>query len=151
MHEMMRFDLAVVEVPIKIGNNDYILREASEDAVCKYRNALLKSTKLGPEGKPSAIDGMADVEPLLVSFCLFEKYDHKGVQKERNVSLQTIRSWPSRIVTQLFDKAKEISEIEEKETPEELEKQIASLQEKLEQAKAKDDPSKNEQKTTSGT
>jgi hypothetical protein len=72
MEEMCFETLAPVEVPVKIGSGRYVLREASGDAACRYQNAVLKTTKLGPDGRPTDINGLADCEPLLVSLCLFE-------------------------------------------------------------------------------
>lgn len=124
-------DITSVEVPVSIGGKKYVLREADGDAACKYRNALLRSTKLGPDGRPSSIDGMADAEPLLVSLCLFEVYDDKGQEKRRLVLPSTIRSWPARVLKALFKKVRDISDLEERETMEDLEKRIAEDNRKL--------------------
>ncbi len=147
----LSYDLEMVEIPVKIGKEDYILREASESAVCKYRNALLKATKLGPDGKLASIDGMADVEPLLVSLCLYEKYDHKGEKKERLVNIQKILAWKSSIVKDLFANCKKISEIDDDETAESLNKQMEELKEKMEKLKEKEDKVKNESEPTADT
>lgn len=101
-------DLSPIEVPVSIDGRSYILREATGDAACRYRNALLACTQLGPEGKPSSVKGMADAEPLLVSLCLF---DDAG----KPVSGPTIRKWPARVLKALFDKATEISQLGEEE------------------------------------
>jgi len=109
--ERMNFNVDLIEIPITIGGEDYVLREASGDAGCKYRNALLACTTL-TDGKPSRIEGMADVEPLLVSLCLF-------TQGGRPVTVPKVRSWPSRVVKALFEKIKEISDLDEEEEDEE--------------------------------
>jgi hypothetical protein len=121
----MKFDsLTPIEVAVEIEGKAYTLREASGDAACKYRNAQLERVEMGPEGKPSRFHGLADLEPLLVSLCLFN--DENGKQ----VNINTIRSWPSRILKPLFDKAKEISELgEEEETIEDLQKKLAEAME----------------------
>ncbi|GAG42930.1 unnamed protein product, partial [marine sediment metagenome] len=62
-------DLAPVEVEVKLGGNDYLLREASEDAACKYLNAKMQRMQW-KEGDMSSVQGLADVGPLLVSLCL---------------------------------------------------------------------------------
>ena len=127
------FDLSVREVPVGILGKRYLLREASEGAAARYRNAMLKATKLGPDGKPISLDGMADAAPLLVSLCLFEVYEHQGVSKDRPVLLSTVVSWPSRVVKPLFEKAKEISELDEDETEETLKAKVDLYQHRLEQ------------------
>lgn len=125
-------DLEPTEVSVRIKKKDYVLREASGDASCKYRNAMLKSTRLGPDGKPVQIDGMADTEPLLVALCLFEKRPQEGGgAKEVPVSVQEVRAWPGWLVKRLFDKAKEISNLDEKEGRAEIQSKIDKLGEKL--------------------
>lgn len=121
-------DLTPIALPVRVKGKDYLLREATGDAVAKWRNAQLRATRLGGDGKPASIDGLADAEPLLVSLCLFE-VGQGG--KELPVSVQTVRSWPGRITSALFARAKEISELEEKEDRGSLERRIAKLQEKL--------------------
>lgn len=119
-----------VEVPVSVAGKKYVLREASGDAACRYRNALLKSTRLGPEGKPSVIDGLADVEPLLVSLCLFEVLSD-GTLAKGPVPAHVIRSWPARIQKALFERAKQISDLEERETAASLEAKITDAQTQL--------------------
>ena len=99
-------DISLIEIQYTIGGVDYILKEASGDAACQYRNALFKDIQLGPEGKPSKIGNMADVEPLLVSLCLFNP-------EGRKIAVDSIRKWPNRIIKQLFEKVKEISDLNE--------------------------------------
>ena len=103
--EAMDFsDLSLAEVPVQIGDKQYTLREATGDAACLYRNALLRCTKLGPQGKPETVQGMADVEPYLVSLCLFDEND-------KPVKASVIRKWPARIQASLFTRIKEISDL----------------------------------------
>lgn len=102
MTDEMVFDsLEPKVVPVRIGGAKYTLREASGDAAVRWRNAILKTTRI-TDGKPSGIDGMADTEPLLVSLCLF---DEGG----KNVPITTVRGWPQRVQSALFAKVKEIS------------------------------------------
>jgi len=111
----LRFDdLTPTEVPVYLAGKSYILREASGDAACKYRNAMLACTRLGPDGKPSSIQGMADIEPLLVSMCLYNA-EEGDKSFGKCVPLNIIRSWPSRVQKSLYDKVKEISEIGEED------------------------------------
>ena len=104
-------DLEPVEVSVSIGGNPYILREASGGAACQYRNALIECTKLGPGGIPTALKGIASVEPLLVSLCLFD-------DKNKRVPVAAIEKWPARIQKALFERAKIISELGEDEEEE---------------------------------
>ena len=138
MGENYTFDLTPIEVTYNIGGIDYLLREASGEAAVKFSNAKLKNLVLN-DGKVTKVSGMADIQPLLVSLCLTEKLSGKPVSEA------TIKSWPSRIQTALFDKAKEISEIDQDATKEGLEKIIADAQQQLAELIAKETPAKNEQ------
>jgi len=109
----------LIEVPVTIGKDEFVLREADGDVSCKYRNAVLSCTKLSGRGKPVSIQNLADVEPYLVSLCLFS-LDGKPV------ALKVVRSWPNRITKQLYNTAKEISNLDEGDDPrrEQLEKAL---------------------------
>ena len=118
MNELINFDgpdgsLETVEIPVKIDGKDYVLREADGAAATSYRNQLLASMKLGPDGKPSSIHGLASVEPMLVSRCLFD-------EKNKSVPLKVVEGWPSRVQKTLFAKAKEISMLQEEATDRDL-------------------------------
>lgn len=113
--EALEFDLsAPIVIPVKLKDKDgelkdYELREANGDVACRWRNAILQRTTLGPDGKPSSLGAIADTEPILVSLCLFE------AGTNRNVPVGTIRQWPSKVQKALFEKAKEISELDDDE------------------------------------
>lgn len=107
--EGILFELEAVCIPVVIGEEEYELREASAASACLWQNDLLSKAKMGPDGKVQSAKGIADSEPYLVHLCLV---DTKG----ERVPLATVRSWPSRIVKELFKKAKEISGLDE--TPE---------------------------------
>jgi len=109
MTEPMRFETFELHTePVYIGDTVYTLKEATIGVAAKYRNALLDCATLGPDGKPSKFSGMADVEPLLVSLCLFDVDGNE-------VPLATVNQWPSRIVKQLFNRVKEVSDLDEDE------------------------------------
>ncbi len=135
----LKFDLSVIEIPVNIENKKYILREASGAAACSYRNAMIECTQLGPDGKPTKLKGIANVEPLLVSLCLFD-------DKNKRVPVATIQSWPSRIQKTLFDKAKEISELgeEEEEDIKSLKSQRAEIDERIASQELRGGSAKNE-------
>ncbi len=100
-------DISPIEIPVTgPDQRSYVLKEASGEAAAKYRNAILGCTRLSPEGKVSSVQGVASVEALLVASCL---YNDKGSLVQRSV----IDKWPSRVVKKLFEKAKEISELDE--------------------------------------
>lgn len=108
--EKLEFDLTPQELAVTIGGKDYVLREASAEAARQYRNASTKGMKFDGNGKPMSLgDSPADAESLLVSMCLFERYEHNGQTKDRPVQLSTVKTWPDRVAKNLFAKCKELS------------------------------------------
>ena len=139
------------QVPVTFKGIKYILVEASAEAVAKWRNAQLTGTRMyqreNEDTRTIALGGMADSEPILVSLCLF-KPDENGnlrldaggnVDTRFRVAVDVVKGWPNRVTAKLFEKAKEISGLDEIETVEALDKRITDLQkrrERLEKAKA---------------
>ena len=144
MSEELNFDLKPVEVPVKIGEQRYVLREASEEAARQWNNAKLRAARMNADGKTTSIDGLADAEPLLVSLCLCMMDPKTGeTRTDRNlnpvtVSQATVLSWPARVVKPLYEKALAISNLDGKDTPEALETEIANLQERLAKLRGED-------------
>jgi hypothetical protein len=120
------------EVPVQIAGKHYTLREANGEAARRYRNALLRAAKLGPDGKPVSIDGMADAEMILVNECLIDK-------SGRKTPIQVLGSWPASIIKKLFNKAYAMSDLKEGEedTIEGLKKRKERLEKELAETKAK--------------
>ena len=108
-------DFSTLETPREEAftwkDKTYLLREASAGAAAKYRSTQAESMILGPDGKPTGIKGVGEVQPLLVALCTV---DEKG----RAVSVATVKSWPDRMVSRLFTIVKEISELDETEEDE---------------------------------
>ena len=116
IHQPLDFgDIQPVEVPVNVGEKHYVLKEASGAAAVSYRNAMLRCTTLGADGRATKVDGMAETEPYLVSLCLFTTDN-----PSRPVHINVIKSWPSRVQRRLFEKAKEISDLDEGPTEREL-------------------------------
>lgn len=129
MSDSFDFDgITPVSIPVRVGGKRYILREATGDVAVRYRNACLKAMKLGADGKPVAMENMADVEPYLVHLTLFAVAENGG---ESQVPLATVRGWPARVVKALFNKAKEIGSLDEADTKEQLQARIDADQAKL--------------------
>lgn len=139
-------DLTEIEIPVTLKYKSKgvetllkcVLREASEDAAAKYTNALVKCTKLAG-GKPSAMEGIGDLEPLLLSSCLFT-VDDDPTKNNKPVPSSVLRLCPARAIKKLYAKCKEISELGENDTVESLEKQIALFTKKLAKLKAESVP-----------
>lgn len=119
-------DIGLQEIKYTIAKANYILKEADGDVVRQYRNATFRGVTLGDSGKPQRIDAAGDVETFLVSLCL---YNGDG----KTVPLHTVRSWPSRISKALFEKAKDISDLGEEDTMEDLLKQQEDIKKRIEE------------------
>ena len=105
MTEELNFDdIAPIEIPVVIKGKRYTLKEASGDAACRYRNAVLSALQVSKTGEVTGARNLADTEPLLVSLCLFDEQD-------KPVPIKTVRSWPARVVRTLFEKAADISDL----------------------------------------
>ncbi len=106
--------LRPVELPVKYGGRSYILRDASADAGCRYKDAMLRAstTKTGADGKIEVVsmDRMHETEIVLVAGCLFLVADDKAEFHPPNpVPEVELRTWPYGVVSKLFDRAKAIS------------------------------------------
>lgn len=122
----LNFDgFTLVEIPVTILGKKYLIREASGDAACKYRNAVFKSTTMGPDGKPVKIEGLADVQPLLVSLCLYLVGENGEVGQL--VPLSVVRSWPDRIIRPLFQEIKRISVLDDTDDVETMNRRDEAL------------------------
>lgn len=151
MEELDLGDPTPIEVPIAIGDKKYILKEADGEASTKYRNHRASCMKFNPEGGWTGISGpVNDAEHILISSCLFEIYDQNGEIRRRPVIFEQVKRFPHRIQKALFEKAKEISGLEDDQKPEVLEKQIVLLQKRLEQKKGSEDQVKNLSSSTPG-
>lgn len=114
MSEVLNLDdLQPIEIPVTFRGVNYVLREASEDAACKYKNALFKIAKPSQlEGggvEIKSLEGAAELDVKLVSWCLFYQANNKSVPESE------LRTWPQRVVRQLFSKIREISGFDEEE------------------------------------
>ena len=133
---MLFRSITPIEEKVYVGGVEYVLRETSGDAAVKYDNARLNGYEY-QDGKLVRVRGIANLEPLLVSLCLFD-----GIGN--NVPEGKVRSWPARVQGALYARAREISGMNESsQSQESLEKQIEALQQQLAQVKANEARPKN--------
>lgn len=121
-------DLVPQEVSVKLGPHVYLLVEASEDAAVEWRNAHTKQVKL-TDGKVSGLGAIADCQALLVARCLFRR--NPNGTRGQQVPVALIRSWPARVVRDLFERVKRMSDLEERKTRAQLEEEIAAARRQL--------------------
>ena len=130
-------DINLIEREVHIQGVVSKLREASAEAVIKYRNAATKGVRM-EDGKVTGMDGIADSELVLVAACLFRP----EANTYRKMTVEDVSKWPYKIVRPLFDWVKEVSEIDPPETKESLWKQFHAIQRKI-RALEQGDPAKN--------
>jgi hypothetical protein len=104
------FDLTPRIQEITIGENRYVLKEADESSATQYRDAMLRCTKLGADGKPTQVDGLAATEPLLVSLCLMKTGNDGHLIP---AGLQFVNGLPSRIVKKMYMWIRDSSDLAE--------------------------------------
>jgi hypothetical protein len=114
-------EFAPVEKRYRVKGVEYILHSADGAKAAKFKNEKLARMTLGESGSPKSLNNMGDIEAILVQLC---STDLDG----KPVPLATVKSWGHKVVTKLFDLAKLISYIDQPETLEDIDKQIALLQ-----------------------
>jgi hypothetical protein len=145
-------DLTPLEETFKFRGRTYVLREPSEDAACRFKNASFRVSSF-IHGKSPDVKDPADICPVLVSLCLFEKVEGKdGAESEKPVSLPVVKGWPSRMVRPMFEKLKEWGRLlDEDETAEDLEKRIAKDQKRLQELREEAERGGREKNSLGGT
>lgn len=106
MAEKLTFETTLKELPVVIDKENYTLRELDGQQKGKYLNQMGSRIELGADGKVSGFKDYAGLESTLLSLCL---YNAEGVPVSKNV----IDSWPSSMLTRLFDAAQELSGLNE--------------------------------------
>lgn len=126
----MDFDITRTEIPVKIDGVAYVLREASAKDAKQWRG-LMAASQYVTDGQMGIKASFAESEPLLVSLCL--------TQEGKRVPQETVEAWPSKIVRALFQKAKDISDLNEKPpTVEAMIKQRDMLTKEIEKVQSKE-------------
>lgn len=112
LNESFDFDdiqQAVKEV--KYEGKVYTLREPMSDAVTKWKNAQMEGMVF-ENGKPKGARGLASIEPLLISMCLFD-------DKDKPVSLTALSTWSTKVTRKLYAWLLEVGELKDTTTPDE--------------------------------
>lgn len=140
-------ELSFASKPVRIGKKWYTLREADEGAAVQYRSAGAACARFNPDtGKPERVEGLAALQPLLVSLCLYDN------EKDQRVSLEFVKKLPPRIVKKLYEEAQVMSHlIEGEETLETLLEQLAALEAKIDRFRAEEEALGNSQRSTVAT
>jgi hypothetical protein len=149
-------NLKPAEEPFMLKGRWYVLREASKDADVAYRSAQMKNLQLMEKDgeRHMTTSGAAEADPVLLSYCLYYgdgegKLVLRGADPDPRyrVPLATILSWPTRLVDPLVKRLKEMSNIEQERTREQLEKDIKDATEAIKRLDSKEgkDPTKGKE------
>lgn len=114
-------DLDPISFEVRIKGQTYVATEASEATAVKFNNARVAAARF-TEGELDRVAGAADVEPLLVSECL--------TKDGKKVTIDFVKSLPSRVVKPIYDRLLDISGLDDKQTVEAINKQIVKLTKK---------------------
>jgi hypothetical protein len=143
MKDTLDFDqlgMGTICLPVTFGGKSYVLKEASEAGAVRYSNHRLKDSHMEGERLILSMDRVNESHSVLVSECLWDG--------DKQVPVEILNSWPSRVTRKLFNQAEEISELG-RDDEESLVKQIEVLQKQLTRLRAeKGDPSKNALEST---
>jgi hypothetical protein len=113
--EEYNFTLDEVTFPVKINGENYLLVEADAGTAERYKaltldNVVMTQGHKGQGNKIERLTAMAQIENFVVSRCL-KKIDAAGARHD--VSIETIKKWPNRVVRPLYDKISQISSLTE--------------------------------------
>lgn len=145
----MEFEEELKEVPVKIGDEKFILKEADGLIAVTYRNEVMSRTRAlqNANGAIKPKDGLAGIEPMLISMVLFTE-DGSAVAKSR------IQGWSNAVQRALFDRAKALGSLEEKRTLADLKaerKQLDETIKELEAAGYEEEPDEESKNSPSST
>lgn len=139
--------LDIIEIPVTLAGQQYVLREADGNAATVYKSAVVRSIRM-VDGKTSGISGELPAADLaLLASCLFLVSEKGKVP----VAQKLIASWPGRVSKALAERCKTISELNPVETKESLTKQLEQIKEKLAKLEGPSLPKDEQNDTTSGS
>lgn len=115
---MKEYDLELKEVKFAVKDaktkerQEYILRELPGTLRDQYLNELGARMRTGPKGETLGMKSFDGYQSSLLSKCIFSE-DGKAVE------IQVLQGWPSSVLRDLFDQARELSGLEAKKSEEE--------------------------------
>lgn len=147
----LEFDIAPVQIPVRIDGQGYVMSKASAAAAARWRSELLKLATLGEDGSVKAIGPeVAELDfPLLAACLRHAMLDEDGNVRElkEHLTVEEVRELPNDAVIPLAERLKKISAMDVTLTKDVLLKQKAELEEQLAALDA-GDPVKNSPSTT---
>lgn len=124
--------------PFSIGNDQFILKEASEAAHIAYKDATTKGIRVSGkdiESMSASVDGTSQADAILVQKCLFKVKQTNNPELPVQYlpsDLNYVLGLPRRITKRLYAKVRDLSGMDaEQETADFLRSRIAKDQERL--------------------
>lgn len=106
-------DIDFISVPVTLrGGKKYTLRTASEEQCRRFDNERSSRMIFDQNGKVAGVRDSGDMRSLLVQMCL------RG-ENDRPVNMDEVRNMHPKVVANLFETAKKISGIDERDTEQE--------------------------------
>ena len=115
--DTLKFSLDRIEKPVEINGETFTLVELDGRERDRYLTSLTRRVRTDKSGDVSGVKDFDGLQASLVSASL---YRGTGDSRE-HVPTAEIQKWPARVVSALFDAAKELSALNE-EDEEEAEK-----------------------------
>ena len=100
------FETTLKEVPVTVDGKSYILRELDGRQKGKYLNKMGSRIVLNNKGEVSSFKDYAGLESTLLELCFYD-------EENKLVPSAVMDTWPSTILTTLFDEAQILSGLNE--------------------------------------
>lgn len=121
-------EILPIQVPFSYQGTKYVLCEADGEASERYALTVTPTElQLDAQGNPrsASTEGWIKSRRLLVHLCSYtvevdgsgepKRDDNDRLIPKARVPMEQVSKWPNRLVKQLFETAKEISELDEQE------------------------------------
>lgn len=99
------------EAGIKIGSNNFIIRELDAEGGKLYRNALASAIKRNDESKESRLENFHDRDFILVANCI-------GVTNQNGDFVKlpptVVSGWPDRVFNKVLEACKKLNGFDQK-------------------------------------
>jgi len=106
-NEPLSFDLILAKRDVTIGGEQFVLKELDGVGRDAYLNDVGHRVRIDKDGKAAGVKNFKGMQAALLTMSLRKVVGGK----EQAVSLDEIQSWPAKVISKLFDAAKELSDL----------------------------------------
>lgn len=118
---------------IKVNGRKFLITKADGYASEQYKTAQISGSVFNQDSKNVTIGKLGAVENVLVGNCAWI-YDEETKTAKIRAGYAIVVTWPSELISSLYDEIKEksgLNEVDKAESAEEIRQKIADLQTKL--------------------